>query len=310
MNAQPRYATLIQARHEIKQPDGAMVGEIDDAVVKDALRFTSARIDQIKGFGFAPRKIGATDEEAYYDSFGWHIDDSDNRLTLKTPMLSITSVEVGGTEWEAGVDYVTVPRAGTPIRGIRILPSSGKSWEHYVTDWRDSIVVSGFVGFRRGGFEAAHLSSGDEVEDAPLLANATTININDPEGADAFNRTPRFSAGQTIRLESGGNTEYCLVLDTVKETTPSAINRLIVLRGALGTTAVQHAQNTPISIWQPEDAVERACLRWTAYLYKRRGLYQTATYDGIESVSFPPDIPEEVRKALDELPSFYVGEGV
>lgn len=298
-----RYATLAQARAEVKETGASAAlanstGQLtDDAYLLQALAFVSSRIDNQMGMTYAPHL-----ESVYYDAYGWHIDDLRHELKLDRPFMTITAVSIAGTALTPDDDYLPVPRNATPIEALRIPPSSGRDWGEHTGDWIDSILVTGLSGFRRG-YASAWRSSGDTVEDNPLAADAVEITVNDADGADSYGVSPRFSPGQLVRFGTDSDFREVLAVDYTTQ-------KLSVRSSARGSTSTSQAQNTAIFIWQPEEAVQRACLRWTSYLYKRRGEFQTVTYDGVQTVQFPPDIPEEARAALDELPKFYVGEGV
>lgn len=91
--------------------------------------------------------------------------------------------------------------------------------------------------------------STDTVEDNPLTAAGTTITVNDDDGANQWGVTPRFAAGQVLRIES-----------EILELTAKGSNTLTVLRSRNGSTAAQHAQNTQIDIWRPPEPIKQATI--------------------------------------------------
>lgn len=96
---------------------------------------------------------------------------------------------------------------------------------------------------------AAFEDSQDEVENNPLAADGTSITVNDADGADLWGLTPRFQAGQVLRIESE--------LLEVTAVNPAA-NTLAVIRGRNGSSAAAHNQNTTIKIWRAPEPVQQA----------------------------------------------------
>ena len=288
-----RYATLAQGRSEIKETDATATA--GDPYVLAALAHVSARIDIETGRTFAPFI-----EMRYFDAIGEHIDPVERTLLLDRPLLAVTSVTVNGTALVAGTDYLPVPRSGTPITGLRIPASSGHWWGEYSGDWKDSIAVTGIWGYHTY-YAGAWLASGDTVQ-ATLAAAADYVQVQDASALDSLRRSPRFSPGQLLRF--GATLDYAEVLEVDTDTSP---DRLYLRRNARGSTAIEHAATTPISIWQPEAAIERAALRWVGYLYKRRGSFENTQFDGVTVTTFPPDMPKEVEDILETLTEYTFG---
>lgn len=284
------YATLAQAKRELKT-----TATNDDAVIKQALRHVTARINQIKApIEYMPRR-----EIRRFDAAGNHIVDAGYTLLLfDDPFLELVEIEDGeGTTLTAYVrstdtgDYILSGRT-TPYYQIGLAENGSKNWYAYNGSVQDAIAIDAYWGFRRR-YSEAWLTSNDTVQNNPLSSNATSLTVTDADGLDSEGLTPRFSYGQLLKIES----EFLEVVD-VNTTT----NALTVNRGVRGTTAAAHAQGTPISIFAPEPTVTRAALRWADYLYARRGSFEQTKYDGIAVVTFPPDMPGEVKAILDELP--------
>ena len=68
-----------------------------------------------------------TDETRYLDSVE-DVDGATLYITAAGELAAITSVTNGDDTVLAGTDYVTEPRTGTPVYGLRLLASSGVSW--------------------------------------------------------------------------------------------------------------------------------------------------------------------------------------
>ncbi len=289
-------ATLVQARREAKIEPFDKVDFALDNYLMQALEHTSARINIMKEYAFEP-----TLAPRRFDALGWHI--SPDGLTLdvgNNPLLEILSIVDGegatltayNRSTKAGDYYIRGNKS--PYTEIQLAEVSNKNWTNFDGEYIEAIAVNGIWGFRTN-YATAWVSSNDTVQDNPLAAIATQVTVADADGIDAFGLIPRFSPGQVLRFES----EYVEVVgvDPVN-------NKLTIRRAMFGTIAVEHAQNTAIILWTPEPTVNRAALRWTDYLYKRQGSFETVVVEGDTRTTFPPDAPEEVQNILDELPDY------
>jgi hypothetical protein len=279
----PTYAGLEAARTELKvEPDKTA----DNGYIRQALEFVTARIDKMTGISFFPRF-----ETRYFDAYGDHIDDE--VLTVDFPLLGVSSISVGDTVVDSPV-YQLHPRGRTPFREIVRLSSY---WSYFGSNWRQAIAVSGIWGYRTRYPNEAWLSV--DTLQAGINASVTAYTVLDVDGANAFGYTPRIDVGNLARI----GTEYLDTISTVAGTT-NAVNDV---RGILGSTAAAHDNGTAVDIWRPEPDIVRACLRWADYLYSRRGEFSKVTFDGVATVVFPPDAPEEVENIINPYFAFNKG---
>jgi hypothetical protein len=279
---------------EIKQ-DGTVDITVKNYLLK-ALALASERIPIIKEYEFEPLLEART-----FDALGYHISPDGLELGLgNNPLLEVVSIVDGDGNTLTAYNRSTkvgdyyLPGNHTPYTKIQLAASSGKNWTIFDGEYIDAISVTAYWGFR-SRFNEGWISANDTVLDNPLLVGATTLTVADADGADVYGYTPRFSIGQLLRIES----EYVEV-SGVNTTT----NALTVRRGVRGTTAAQHAQATAISVWQPEPVINRAALRWGAYLYSRQGKFEQVVIEGDVTTVFPPDAPTEVENILRELPDY------
>lgn len=100
----------------------------------------------------------------------------------------------------------------------------------------------------------------DEVEDNPLSAVATTLTVNDIDGADKWGITPRISPGQILRIESE---------DIEVSGTSTTGNTGTIIRGVNGTIAAAHVQNTQIDKFMPPEPLKQACIIQAVHQFKR-----------------------------------------
>jgi hypothetical protein len=153
----------------------------------------------------------------------------------------------------------------------------------------DSISVTGLWGFHTD-WERAWIASDDSIQNNPLSANILSVMVNDIDGMDLTGYQARFAVGQLLRLED----EYVCVRAIAIDT-----NVLTVERGVNGTTAANHAQGTPIDVYQPPEDVKQACLRVASWLYKQKdaGFVQAAGNLRGQMV-VPPALPDDIQQIL------------
>ena len=102
----------------------------------------------------------------------------------------------------------------------------------------------------RWGYWHHSAASGDTVQDNPLSASATSVNVSSGEN---------FSVAQTLLIES----EQLYI-------TAISVNVLTVQRGVNGTVAASHVQSTPISIFEYPAEVVQATLMQAARWWRRK----------------------------------------
>lgn len=111
-----------------------------------------------------------------------------------------------------------------------------------------SVKIEGVWGYADDR-DAAFEDSTDDVEDNPLSDSATSITVNDFDGADLWGVAPRFQPGQIARIES-----------ELVEITAAANDILTVVRARNGSTAAAHVQDTNIELWRPPEPVKQAAI--------------------------------------------------
>lgn len=242
----------------------------DNPLLMDDLRRATAMIDaELPDVSFMPRV-----DTRYFDApTGFSDGDARGRdLVMDVPLRSVTSVVNG--DGSTLTDYTLYPRNGTPYNIIRLNASSGLYWSTDAHgEHRDVIAVSGVwagsnVRFIAGDF----IDSGDAVGLEIASATTTSVQITDIDGADAMQRTPRFSPGNLISVTVASVTEYMEVL--AHSALTASPNTLTVRRGARGTTALTSIPlNTAISVWVCDSRIEYAALRQAAFMYASRGVY-------------------------------------
>lgn len=214
-----------------------------------ALRRASRRIDTFCGRHFFPKS--ATENFDFLNAREVIFDPFD--------LLEATTVTTGGDELtdvaSTKYDLLTGSVYGLYPKSRLMVHTDADITLDVGDRFEQANRITGIWGYHTD-WDNAWLDSLDEVEDNPLTAAATSLTVNDSDGADADGITPRFQIGQLLKIES----EYVYV-SAVNDTT----NVLTIVRGQNGTTAAQHAQNTAVSVYQPMDDVKEACLLAASY---------------------------------------------
>lgn len=296
------YSNVRDARFELKEGknpiNSAIPPVVDDVQMLGFLRMASERIVNMTELKFEPY----VDTKTYGERGGWRIGPNNGTLYLPEPLLAITQVTDGnGTVLVYGTDFMEDPPNIYPVTALKLLqviwPVLGTCATWYNTcglvNQKSLAQVTGIWGYHQD-YPNAYADTFDTVQDHPLLAISTNMHVTDADGVDSYGRTPRFSPGQLLKVE-----DELLALRTVDTTT----NILGVLRGANGTTAVDHPQNTAIDVYEVDFAIAQAVNRWAGYPYKRRGQYESSQFDASSGVSinFPQATPGDVLSILNEF---------
>jgi hypothetical protein len=159
--------------------------------------------------------------------------------------------------------------------------------------WSDTSQQANRVGGVWGyhpDWENAWQAGIDGVQDDPLTADSTTLTLADVDGDDLYGVAPCIGRGALLRIEG----EYLIVTGV-----NAGANTATVIRGAAGSEAAQHAQGTPVDLYQPPDDVTQAALRLAAWLYQQKdapfGMVARPDTGGYE---VPTDLPRDVRGLL------------
>jgi hypothetical protein len=182
------------------------------------------------------------------------------------PLLSLTSVEISEDD---GLTYTAL----TVDVDFRLTWwgdfNDPRSWTQLVIDpngsetaWPDgfrTVKVTGVWAYADDRATAWE-SSTDVVQDNPLLIGATSLTVADADGVDQLGSTPRFQAGQLLRIES--EFAYCSVVTV-------GTNILTIARAQNGTTATAHIQAKQIDVWRPPEPVKQATIIQVVRLMER-----------------------------------------
>lgn len=274
------YATLTQVRAYLKFDTAETA---DDVLLTDFLRYSCRYADTRAGTSFQP-----TIATRYFD-----VPCNDARLLqFDDHLLELSSITNGDGTAISLSDVIYHPSSLYPRYGIRIKAQSDDVWQpDTYGETRQVIALAGTWGYH-DDWPNAWALSGDAVANVGgISAAATSITVTDADGTANDLQTPRFQAGQLIKI----GTEY-LDVTAVNTTT----NVLTVVRGVNGSTAATHAAADAISIYRPMGNVVMAVLRLVGWRYRQKdaNVFDTTTILGAGTKITPSAVPPDVDDLL------------
>jgi len=278
------YATIDDARRELSSADTS-ADATEDAKLYGYLRDTSRRVDNFTGEFFEPVK-----ETMYCAIRDDRINSGLRTFQLDQFAAVVNSVTVYGTSLTVGTNVRGYPNGMTPFEHLQLISTSG-SWQNtYVNATGDPLVVVNADWLYHNTYADAWQTE-DSVQDAGgINASVTAVTVVDADGTNWRLATPRFSAGQLIRI----NDEWLRVTAVATDT-----NILTVQRGVNGSTAAAHANGDDIDIWYPIDDLRQGVARQAALMYKRRGAFEATNQFGV-GLGFVADIGADLLGILND----------
>lgn len=173
---------------------------------------------------------------------------SDDDGSTHTALVAADYLKLGGDN----VEYDKLPYS------LLRLDDHNGDYAYWYAGLRTAKIV-GIWGYH-DDYTNAWEDSQDTVENAPLASGATSITVNDADGADLDGVTPRFQVGQLLLIE----TEQFRA-----RATNTATNIVTVTGAQHGTTAASHAQNKAIYRWRPTAIVQQATIMQALRWFKR-----------------------------------------
>ncbi|MGQ9887521.1 MAG: hypothetical protein ACUVSX_03430 [Aggregatilineales bacterium] len=212
----------------------------DDARLAHALRAASVHLERLAGRRFSPRR----------EAIVHRADRRSRTLLLRDDLLALAGLTDAVTGQPIPLaSVVCLPEGGGPFYGLRRADGAA---------FPAALTVEGVWGWHDRWAEA-WTASGDAVQNNPLAADAATISVQDADGPAADGASPRFQAGQLLRVGD----EYLRLLAVDAQS-----NTLTTARGAHGTAAAAHSSGSTIAVYRTAPDVELLCLRWAAWLYR------------------------------------------
>lgn len=283
------YCTLAQAKAYAKATDGSR-----DNILLSYLGRVTERIRAIAQVDFEPWF-----QTKYFTANPTLVNRSTGTLQLRDYLLSPTSIVNDGNSLTFGTDVLSVPQNQTPIDVLRLSDVNGtiwraNGWYPIGTQFMDTIVITGYWGWRRYYNLQGWLSSNQTVQDASgINATTQTITVTNVNAPDSLFRIPTFSPGNLIQIDSEMMTVYAI---------NPTLNTLSVQRGANGSgPGVSHAHGAAINIWEPEVDISEVAARQTAFFYSRLGSYEEVQVTDVARVQYPRDLLSEIYDVLQKL---------
>lgn len=205
--------------------------EGDTARMETALRAAQSEIESATGRRFVP----------VYQTISHWAQPWQTAIPLRDDLFELTAIyDCNG--------MIYLPSAVTWNSGVVALDSP-----HAFAG--GEVKVTGLWGYHPAP-EHAFRDSTDALVSG-VTASETALTVSNAGGPDAWGDTPRFAAGDLLRIES----ELLRVTAVVD-------NTLTVRRAENGTTAAAHAADAPIGVYIPGVTVESLGLRLASWLYR------------------------------------------
>jgi hypothetical protein len=292
------HAFVYVSYEDLKTYQGiASTTTADDVLLKALCQTASAMWDNTTRRHFAPRV-----ETRYYD----YDDAGDLGISARARL----SLGLGGSVLKVDDDLLEVNTLTTGNGTVTVLPADillkcGNGYNRMPYDRielasngtttvftfsgtaQKANAVTGIWGYH-DAWSHAWLDSLDTVEGGGITASATSLTVNDADGADANGLTPRFKIQGLIKI----GTEYLYV--TARDT---ATNVLTVTRGVNGSTAAIHAADVSIYVYQPITDVVQMVKRLAAWMYGQKDspFFEAQTNAQLGTVTIPAAVPVDVR---------------
>lgn len=207
-------------------------------------------------------------------------------LILDADLQTVDVLTNGDSTTITSDQYQLLPFNLTEKSIIRLNTNGTITWATPTTsDPAGSISLAAFYGY--GG---SFVSTGDSIQDDPLAADATTIDVTSGDN--------NFEVEMMLRIDnaSTGNTEYVRV-------TSISTNTLTVTRGYNGTTAEAQAKLTALDYFVADDLVREKVIRLTSWIIEQHKspLFGNVAIGDILIPVVVDTMPADVRATAQQL---------
>lgn len=264
----------------------------NDSDLSSFIRTSSRMIDKETRRTFYPRR-----RSLKYDlpdsSTTLYFDDND---ILEIKGLSHLN---GSTEIDSSVYNLRCGESYnlSPYDNLDILDDSGSSFSYSGTP-QGAIRVDAVVGFH-SDYQNAWIDSGASLTGS-LASGVTTGSISGSAGENSLGLSPRFDAGQILRISGGTSIEeYMQVLDTAPF---GGASHLRLKRGINGTTAQNHAASATIDVFEVEPDIEFCTRRLAVWAYgqSHNPFTNTVAVPQMGIIEMPSAWPVDVKERLSK----------
>ncbi len=236
-----------------------------------------------------------------FGSYSQQVFAAQTELFLNTSKLDLVDVIsiTNGDGIVVDLDDCVITRAHGFITKIYLKRSSGVDWLFKDGEWRNAIEVEGYFG-SNSFYPECFVGSGETLA-AQLTSEATSFVASDINGIADDLITPRFQAGQMLRLNSNAGIEFVIIKSI-------ATNTVTLVRGVNGTTALTHPIATPIENFRVDETVTQMCIRLVQWRYRQK---DTDSFDrtfnlAMQTATTPSALPADVRLILGRKGRFSI----
>lgn len=277
------YGSLAEAKIEL-----VAKSSVDDAQLYNYTRIVSRRIDLLMTGRSTRPYFGPYSEARQLLIDASRVDSYRNTFLLGYPLLEYSALTAGGTN--AYSTSQGFPQGITPYNLLR-MTASGSPWYSYVCSADGNPAYAAITGV--WGYHSDYANAWLAVDTlaANITAGAVSMTVGNVDGEDAYGISPRFSAGNLIKLDS----EFFLVTKT-----DTGTNKVYVKPALNGTTAADHTAGATIYRWETEEPIRRITARQAAMLYSRQGAFTAKVFDGVGEITYPQDLLKELAMTLQE----------
>lgn len=180
----------------------------------------------------------------------------------------------------------------TPYDRVRIKEDSGSLFNFQGTTQK-SIHADVVLGYHED-YNNAWMNS-DGLLTASLASSISAASISASSGENAWGITPRYESQTILKIGSGASEEYVYVKSFDNASLAN------VIRGINGTTAKDHASDTPIYVWQPEPEIKFSTIRLAQWQYEsaQNPIYSKLFSPQFGTIELPFSWPLEIKDKLD-----------
>jgi hypothetical protein len=273
---------------DLKPLIGLQAGDTDDDdLIRGICTRASRMLDGACFRRFYPRVETRYFDHPRYDVTVLKLDDDLLEVTTFTTNNTGTSISASDYFLMCGGVYGVLPYDRIALKRDGSQPNL-----LYSGTVQQANAVTGIWGYHEHWNTYAWEDTQDEVEDNPLTSTATLVTVNDADGADLYGFKPRFKEQMLVRA----GTEYMHV--TAVNATG---NQLTVVRGANGSTAAEHVQNTTLYVYRPMPEIQEAAFLLAKWLYDRKDASIADQMGSVRVggvVTVPRSAPMEVKEVI------------
>lgn len=271
------YVTLDEVRSYFSL---ASQNTADDEQMKDLIYRASRSVDNYTRRHFYPKL-----ETRYYNR-----PDDGMTLRLDRDFHSISGLSHmnGASEIDSSVYWLSRGDDWNlrPYDRITLDDTSGSTFNYSGTPIR-SVHVKGTTAYNTAD---GWVYSGTSLI-GDITQSGTLAFIGGSLGQDAYGFSPRFRAGQIVKLDNEfAHIEY-----------GSGLSYIGLKRSLNGTAAASHASGIPVYVWKPESDISfytKRLVSW-AYMQSQSPYTERIAIPGYGSVDVPGTWPKDIKSGLD-----------